>query len=87
LLRKIFGSRRDEVAGYWRRWHTEDIRDPDCLPILFWLIISRRTGCVGMWQARGRGIYWFVVGKLEGTNNLKVLDTDEIIILNGSAKE
>jgi len=27
VLRKIFGCRRDEVAGEWRRWRNEDIRD------------------------------------------------------------
>jgi hypothetical protein len=39
-----------------------------------------------MWQGLGRGIFWFLVGKLEGTNSLKVLGFDERIILSGSAR-
>jgi hypothetical protein len=25
VLRKIFGPRRDEVTGDWRRWHNEEL--------------------------------------------------------------
>jgi hypothetical protein len=39
-----------------------------------------------MWLGGGRGILWFVVGKREGTNNLKVEGIDRRIILNGSAR-
>ena len=27
VLRKIFGPRRDEVTGDWRRWHNEELND------------------------------------------------------------
>jgi hypothetical protein len=39
-----------------------------------------------MWQGLGRGILWFLVGKLEGTNSLKVLGFYERLILSGSAR-
>ena len=27
VLRKIFGTRRDDVRGEWRRWHNEELND------------------------------------------------------------
>jgi hypothetical protein len=62
MLRNIFGSRRDEVAGEWGKWHTEDCRDPYFLPSVILVIISRKTKCVGMRRGWGRGILWFLVG-------------------------
>ena len=82
VLRDILGYRRDEVAGDWRRLHSEDIRDLYCLPNIIQVIISRRTKCVGLWRGWGRDIFWFLVGKLEVTNHLEVPSIDEMIILN-----
>jgi hypothetical protein len=28
MLRRIFGLRRDEVMGGWRKLHNEELRDP-----------------------------------------------------------
>jgi hypothetical protein len=27
VLRRIFGSKRDEVTGYWRKLHNEELND------------------------------------------------------------
>jgi hypothetical protein len=41
VLRNIFGSRRDEVTGEWKKLHSEEMNDLYCLmictahPILF----------------------------------------------------
>jgi hypothetical protein len=35
VLRKIFGPKRDEVTGEWRRLHKEELYDLYCSPILF----------------------------------------------------
>ena len=48
--------------------------------------ISRKTECAGVWCGWGSGMFWFLVGKREGTNHLKVLGMDEMIILNGSTR-
>jgi len=32
VLRRIFGSRRDEVTGGWRRLHNEKLNDLYCSP-------------------------------------------------------
>jgi hypothetical protein len=32
VLRKIFGSKREEVAGDWRKLHNEELHDLHCSP-------------------------------------------------------
>jgi hypothetical protein len=32
LLRKVFGRKRDEVTGEWRRLHSEELYDLYCSP-------------------------------------------------------
>jgi hypothetical protein len=32
VLRKIFGPKRDEVTGGWRKWHNEELNDFYSLP-------------------------------------------------------
>jgi hypothetical protein len=32
VLRRIFGLRRDEVTGEWRRLHNEELNDLYCSP-------------------------------------------------------
>jgi hypothetical protein len=42
VLRRIFGSRRDEVMGEWRKLHNEEIRDLNYSPSIIRIIKSRR---------------------------------------------
>jgi hypothetical protein len=35
VLRKIFGLKRDEVTGEWRKLHIEELHDLYCSPTLF----------------------------------------------------
>ena len=35
VLRRIFGPRRDEVTGEWRRLHNEELNDPYSSPNMF----------------------------------------------------
>jgi hypothetical protein len=32
VLRRIFGPKRDEVTGEWRKVHNEELHDLYCLP-------------------------------------------------------
>ena len=34
-LRRIFGPKRDEVTGEWRKLHNEELNDQYCSPTLF----------------------------------------------------
>ena len=42
VLRRIFGPKRDEVIGEWRKLHNEELNDLYCSPNMVWLIKSRR---------------------------------------------
>jgi len=51
VLRKIFGPRRDEVTGEWRRLHNGELNDLYSSPNIVWLIKWRRMGwACGMYE-------------------------------------
>jgi hypothetical protein len=42
VLRRIFGSKRDEVMGEWRKLHNEELRNLYFLPNIIGMFKSRR---------------------------------------------
>jgi hypothetical protein len=64
----IFGPKRDEVTGEWRKLNNEELHDLYSLPSIITIIKSRKMGWVGhVAQIGTRGTcigYWW--GKLEG---------------------
>ena len=72
VLRRIFGSRRDEVTGEWRRLHNEELNDLYCSPNIVRGIKSRRMRWTGHVARMGeeREVYRFLMGKLEGKRPL-----------------
>jgi hypothetical protein len=42
VLRKVFGPKRDEVTGEWRKLHNGELRDLYSLPSIIRIIKSRR---------------------------------------------
>jgi hypothetical protein len=66
--KKIFGPKRDEVTGNWRRLHNEELYDLYCLPIDIQVIKSRRMRWAGHVACMGdrRGAYRVLVGKPVG---------------------
>jgi hypothetical protein len=42
VLRKIFGLKRDEVIGDWRKLHNEELHELYSLPSVIRMINSRR---------------------------------------------
>ena len=47
VLRRIFGPRKDEVTGEWRRLHNEELNDLYSSPSIVRVIKSRRMGGAG----------------------------------------
>ena len=47
MLRRIFGPRRDEVTGDWRRLHNEELNDLYSSPNIVRVIKSRRILILG----------------------------------------
>ena len=65
VLRRIFGPRRDEVTGEWRRLHNEEINVLYCSPNIvrviksrdglgMWRVWVRRGECIGSWWGNRR---------------------------------
>ena len=71
VLRRIFGPRRDEVTGEWRRLHNE-LNDLYSSPNIVRVIKSRRMRWTGHVARMGekRGVYRVLVGKPEGKRPL-----------------
>jgi hypothetical protein len=68
VLRRIFGPRRDDVTGAWRKLHNEELRDFYSSPSITRIIKSRRMRWVGHIARMGkkRNAYRLLVGKPEG---------------------
>jgi PAS domain-containing protein len=47
VLRRIFGLKRDEVMGGWRKLHNEELRALQSLPSIIRIIRSRRMKWAG----------------------------------------
>ena len=64
----IFGSKRDEVTGEWRKLHNEELNDLYYSPNIVRVIKSRRMKWAGhvARMGEGRGVYRVLVGKPEG---------------------
>ena len=69
---EIFGPRRDEVTGDWRRLHNEELNDLYSSPNIVRVIKSRRMRWAGHVARMGEemGIYRVLVGKPEGKRQL-----------------
>ena len=73
MVLRIFGPRRDEVTGEWRRLHNEELNDPYSSPNIVRVIKSRRMRWAGHVVARmseERGACRVLVGKPEGKRPL-----------------
>jgi hypothetical protein len=73
VLRKIFGPKRDEVIGGWRKLHNEDLHNLYYSPNIIIIIKSRRMRWAGNVARKGekRNAYRILVGKPEGNRPLR----------------
>jgi hypothetical protein len=72
VLRRIFGLKRDEVKGGWRKLHNEELHDLYLSPSIIRIIKSRRMRWVRHVAQMGekRNVYRLLVGKPEGKRSL-----------------
>jgi hypothetical protein len=72
VFRRIFGPKRDEEAGGWRKLHNEELHNSYSSPSVNRIIKSRRMRWVGHVAQMGekRNAYRILVGKPEGKRPL-----------------
>jgi hypothetical protein len=68
VLRRIFGPKRDEVTGGWRKLHNEELHSLYSSPSTVMVIKARRMRWAGHVARMGdvRGAYNILVGWLKG---------------------
>jgi hypothetical protein len=72
VLRRIFGPKRDRVAGGWRKLHNEELHNLYSSPSIIRIIKSRSMRWAGHVARMGekRNVYRLLAGKPEGKRPL-----------------
>jgi hypothetical protein len=72
VLRRIFGPKRDDVTGDWRKLHNEELHNLYSSPNIIRMVKSRRMKWAGHVARMGetRNAYRILVGKPEGSRLL-----------------
>jgi hypothetical protein len=72
VLRRICGTKRDEVTGGWRKLHKEELNNLYSSPSIIRIIKSRRMRWTFICGRMGkkRNVYRLLVGKPEGKRPL-----------------
>ena len=68
---RIFGPKRDEVSGQWRKLRTEklhDVSSPNTIRVIKFRM--RRAGHVARMKGKRRAAYRVLVGKREGKRSI-----------------
>jgi hypothetical protein len=71
-MRRVFGPKKDEGTGDWRKLHNEELNGLYALPNIVRVVKSRRMRWAGHVARMGEGIggHRVLVGKPEGTRQL-----------------
>jgi hypothetical protein len=72
VLRRIFGPKRDDVTGEWRKLHNEELNDlyssPTIVRVIKWRMMRWAGHVELMWESSCK--YRVLVGKPEGKRPL-----------------
>ena len=71
---RVFGPKKDEMTGEWRKLHNEELSDLYSLPNIVRVVKSSRMKWVGhvACMGEGRGVQRVLVGKPEGKRPLGI---------------
>jgi len=81
VLRRVFGPKRDEVRGEWRKLHNEELSDRYSLPNIVRVVKSRKMRWAGHVARMGEGCTGFWWGNLRERDQWGDSDADGRIIL------
>jgi hypothetical protein len=81
VLRRIFGLRRDEVTGGWRKLRHEELRDLYSSPSIIRITKEDEVGGACSMNMEKRNAYMLLVGKPERKRALESPDEGGWIIL------
>jgi hypothetical protein len=89
VLKRIFGPKRDEVSGGWRKSHNEELHNLYPSPNIVRMIKSRRMRWAGYVARMGkkRNAYRILVGKPERKRPLGRIRRRWGTILNASQRD
>ena len=78
VLRKVLGSKKDELTWYWTRLRKEELPAVSSTANTIRVVKSRRISSAGHVARTGkwRGLYWVFVGKPETKRPLGILSVD-----------
>jgi hypothetical protein len=72
VLRRIFGPKRDEVTGEWRKLYNEELRDlyssPSTIRIIKWMHMRKAEYVARMGEEKKKA-YRLLMGKPEKKNH------------------
>ena len=83
VLRRVFGPKRDEIKGEWRKLHNEELSYLYSLPNIVRVVKSRRMRWAGhvARMGKGRGVHRVLVGNPKRRDHWGDSDVDGRIIL------
>ena len=72
VLRRVFGPKRDELTGEWRKLRNGELNDLYSLPNIVRVVKSRRMRWAGHVARMGedRGVHRVLVGKPKGKSTI-----------------
>jgi hypothetical protein len=66
MQRRIFGPKREEATGGWKKLHNEELHNLYLSPSIIGMIKSRRMRFAGMFHARGEKLSLYSFGRKAG---------------------